>query len=249
VDDVWDAVYDYYRESIDWIPVLEEEHVVGYLQDAQQGGVSPDDLMERWHDLELFLFFLDHYGDEIQTLDDLCPYHLSEWMTDFVQRKVLGGIPLTEKRQALETVRSLYTYLARIGDVDEETAQAVDEAVDHITGGRRGLRRIERPLPLGGETMATVVSQGQEFVYTLNDVWLIQVCDAEFKRNWQRMRRAAKRVPGAALKQRLIDRLRRAQEDGLDPFSILLSYTADSESLDMARHMFHNEEMTEDQAW
>lgn len=249
MDDVLEDVQEYYHETIDWKPLLTQEQVVGYLQDAQQRGVSPGELMDRWDALELLHFFLDHYGDEIQTLDDLRPYHLSEWMTDFVARKVLGGMPLDEKRQALETVQSLYAYLARTGDVDEETAQVVDEAVAHITGGQRGLRPIERPLPLGGETMTTVLYQEQEFAYTLNDVWLIQVCDADFKRNWQRMRLVARKAPGAVLKVQLIDRLRRAEEDGLDPFNILFAYPADPQSLDVARYMFHDAKMTEDRAW
>jgi len=250
VDDVLDAVHEYYHESIDWEPTLKQEQVEGYLQDAQRQGASPDELMEIWDNLMLFHFFLDHCGDEVQSLDDLQPYHLSEWVTDFLRRKVMDRFPRARKQQLLETVRSLYAYLARSGDVDEETAQTVAETVAHITGGQRGLRRIDRPPPLGGETMMTVFHPtAGEFVYTLNDVWLLQVCQVDFQRNWQRMRKAAQRVPGAALKLRLIDRLRQAQEAGEDPFSILHSYPPEPPSLDAARHMFHEAEMTEARAW
>jgi hypothetical protein len=247
-DDVMDQVRAYYK-GIDWEPALAEKQVLGYLQNAHQQGASPDDLAALWHDVEFFIFFLDHYGDEIRTMEDLRPYHLSEWVTDFAERKVLGGMSLDDKRHLLGTARALYDYLAQAGAVNPATAQAVDQAVAQITKSRRGLVRIERPDPLGGETMMMVSSARGEFVYSLNDVWLIQVCDRDFKRDWQRMRQAAQKVPGSALKLRFIDRLQQAQNAGEDLFSVLVSYPANPHDLDVARHMFRQQEMTEGRAW
>lgn len=249
-DDVFDLVDEYYHESIDWEPQLAQAQVEGYLREALKQGAGPEVLMERWNDLSLFHFFLNHYGQEIQTLDDLQPYHLSEWVTDFLDRKIMGRVSVAQKRQALETVRSLYAYLAQVGQVEDETARSVSEAVDAIAGSQRGLWPIQRPDPLGGETMLMVYHPtAGEFVYTLNDVWLVQVCHAEFMRDWRQMRKEARKVPGATLKLRLIDRLQLAQKQGQDPFSVLYSYPPTPEDLDEALHRFHEGEMTEDRAW
>ncbi|MBU1879035.1 MAG: hypothetical protein KJ734_08790, partial [Chloroflexi bacterium] len=119
-----------------------------------------------------------------------------------------------------------------------------------ITAPPRRLQPIERPDPLGGEPAMTVLRPNAgEFVYTLNDVWLAIVCDHEFKRNWARMQKAASKTPGATLKQRLIDRLQQAQQDGLDPFVLLDSYPPVQPALETALYMFHEQEMTEDMAW
>jgi|GEM_PF-3472254 len=146
MEDVLQAVDQYYHETMDWEPTLKQSQVEGYLQDLQRRGASPDDLMTRWDDLGLFHFFLDHYSEEVQTLDDLQPYHLSEWMTDFVRRKMIGTLSLAQKKHALETIQSLYAYLAQTGEIQPRTAQAVTEAVTTITAPPRGLRRIARPL-------------------------------------------------------------------------------------------------------
>ncbi len=151
MDDVLDAVHEYYGETMnwDWAPILKQEQVVGYLQDAQQQGASPVELMDHWVILSLLHFFLYQYRDEIQSLDDLQPHHLGEWVTDFLRHQ-MGGTPRlspAQKRQMLETVGSLYAYLARIGDVDEETAHSVAGAATQITGKRRGRRRDDQPAP------------------------------------------------------------------------------------------------------
>lgn len=243
--EVLQDVARYYEETIDWEPTLRRDHVEAFLNHLAAQGMAKK-LLQVWNDLLLFHFFLDHYGDEIQSLDDLQGYHLSEWVNNFIERKVLERFTLNDKRRMVRTVGRLCRYLVDSGQLAAETGQRVEDAVTRLTETKRRMGVIYRPPPLGGEIiMQSYHPERGEFTFTYNDYWLALVCYADFEGDWRRLRAEARRVRDGKSKQELIDRIL-----SIDPrvLEVLLHEVYEDE-VEKARQWFYEEKLVRDSAW
>ena len=244
--EVLESVREYYEEAIDWEPQLPRDWVEDFLRHQHQQGAGGAELFELWDHLRLFHFFLDHYGHEIVTMEDLKGYHLSEWVNDFLRRKVIPNIPRHEKRRMLRTVQALYEHLAHTNRVDPKVAQRVAEAVDKITRPRRKLGSIDRPPPLGGEMVMRSYhpTQGEQ-VFTFNDYWLAILCYVDYEGDWKALRRATVNVTDGRTKRRLIDRLSKVNPSTLE---VMLRQIYE-EDVEEARDWFRHHHVVEASAW
>lgn len=246
LEEVLDDVREYYEETIDWEPQLPQPWVEDFLRFQYEKGVGAGELFEMWDDLHLFHFFLDHYGHEITTMDDLKGYHLSEWVNDFLDRKVLSSVSSNQKRHMLRTVGALYAYLADTSRVDRSVARQVAEAVQDVVRPGRKLSSIDRPPPLGGEmVMASYHPTQGEFVFTFNDYWLTVLCYVDYAGDWEAIRRAATNVTDGLTKRRLIERLA-AVDPGM--LQVMLREVYEEEVTE-AREWFRHHNVVEASAW
>ena len=239
-------VATYYEQIIDWQPTLPREYVedfIRYLVTDRNSSLLPQRV---WDNLVLFHFFLDHYSDEVSTLDDLRGYHLSEWINHFLGRYILRNVSMDEKRQLLRTVECLYGFLASRHLVKAESYQSVRDSISRMVKQKSKLGVIHRPPPLGGEVVATTVQPGErQFKVTFNHYWLAILCRMDYDGEWQSVREAAAQMRDGDSKLSLISELLDAGADSL----LLQLQEVNKADIMQARRWFCSEQVLRLSVW
>ena len=230
--------------EVDWETVVTLNDAEAFLLDVYGEGY---DALVVWQSLEVVLDFLDHQAHEIQTLDDLASFHVSELVHEFVDQHYLPRWPLSMRRDLLETLLRFYQHLHRVGRIGIETLAEVEQAADSMRKGKRKLNSIKRPPPLGGETilMRFNPNTGQEERYTFNHQRLLMVWVSEFHQDWRHMAQVCKTVPDGARKGELVSEL-----TSLDPSTQeLLIARTDEDDFASAVIWFYKEHVLEISSW
>ncbi len=245
---VLEGIREYYEEQIDWEPIVRREAVEAFIRHLAQKGEKPERILQAWEDLWPFVVYMDYDVDEHPTLDDIKPYHLSEWVNQFIPRKFIADWRLADLRRMLRTVAQFYAFLAEEGmGVSQATVERVAEAVDTLVSVKRKLGVILRPPPKGGEVILEVHSPEHGVVqFTINDYWLAVVCYAEHNGDWQALREAAGKVVDGKAKQERIDFI---ISHGPDSLTTLLMHGVSEESVIEAFDWFYERPLSTERAW
>ena len=230
--------------EVDWQTVVTLNDVESFLLDVYAEGY---DALIVWQSLEVVLDFLDHQAHEIQALNDLASFHVSELVHEFVDQHYLPRWPLSMRRDLLETLLRFYQHLHRVGRVGDETLTEVTQAAEGMRKGKRKLNTIKRPPALGGETilMRYNPNTGQEERYTFNHQRLLMVWVSEFHQDWRHMLQVCKSVPDGMSKSELVSEL-----TALDPSTQeLLIARTDEDDFANAVIWFYKEHVLEVGAW
>ncbi|HWR39042.1 MAG TPA: hypothetical protein VN611_06050 [Patescibacteria group bacterium] len=130
---VYDQVQSFYRDELEWVSLIEQEWVEGFLRQNAWQGANDKKLTEIWDNLQMFILFLA-YAD-YEYLDELSREEYSmavEWMS----------VHLDEFQCNLKNVRKFFGVLAEfyhylltkkliISDAE------LNAAAEHMAGGRR----------------------------------------------------------------------------------------------------------------
>ncbi len=241
--EAFDGVQSHYVAA-PWEPVLAREYLEVFLKQSADAGFNP---LLVWTSLQTVLEFFDTYAHELIVPGDLAGYHVSEMATEFVDRQYLQRWALDERRELIETVRRLYTYLHTIGVIDAEAIEDIDQSCRQLITGKRRLHLIHRPPPLGGELLLARVNpnSGEEERFTINHQRLIMVWFAEFHQDWRTLRKRCAEVPAGKDKARLVDDL-----IGLEPSVCeLLVARVEDDDINAAVHWFYEDTVIELSAW
>ncbi|HEY65868.1 MAG TPA: hypothetical protein G4O02_15000 [Caldilineae bacterium] len=245
---VLERIRQYYEEHIDWEPLIGRETIEAFIRHLAQKGEKPEKILQAWEDLWPFVIYMDHDVDEHPTLDDIKPYHLSEWVHLFIPRKFIVDWKLADLRRMLRTVAHFYAFLAEEGrGVSKATAERVAEAVDTLVSPKRKLGVILRPPPKGGEPILEIHSPEHGVVqFTINDYWLAIVCYAEHGGDWQALREAAGKVVDGKAKQERIDFITSHEPDSL---TTLFMHGVPEEGVIEAFDWFYERSLSTERAW
>jgi hypothetical protein len=162
---------------------LTYEQVVAFLRTCVVEGFSPSTC---WQHLDLLFEFAAHNLHEIRTIDDLCGFHLSELATEFADQRQVRRWLLAQRRALIETVDRLYGFLREQGLASADTHEEVTCAARMLLSGKRRLKLIRRPVPLGGEAVFMYDDEnaaGQR-TYTINHRRIAVVWWSEFDQDW-----------------------------------------------------------------
>jgi DNA-directed RNA polymerase subunit F len=231
-------------DSVEWEQQLDRADVEGFLRDTHANGF---DASMAWIALETILAFLDECSHEIRAIGDLAGYHVSELCTEFVDRHFLDRWALDERRELVDTVRRMFAYLHRVGRIDAEAAEEVDQACRQINSGKRRLNTVKRPPPLGGELifLRANPNTGAEERFTINHLRLLMVWNDEFHQDWRTLMERCSEVPSGTEKRAHVSDL-----TALDPgICELLISRADEEDSAAAIHWFYEETLIALSAW
>jgi hypothetical protein len=230
--------------SMEWTPPLTLADVEGFLKAASKAGVNP---LLIWFNLGIMIAFIEHVLHEVQDVDHLCGYHVSEMASQFVDLQYTQRWTLESRRSLIEVVRKLYQHLHSVGRVSAGTLEDIEYACTRLCSSKRRLNPIRRPPPLGGELIFTRVNPntGEEERYTHNHQRLLLVWATAFHQDWKTMLNRCDRVPTGKLKAALIHEL-----IALDPgICDLILSQVDEEDFDRAIDWFFHERMLELSAW
>lgn len=243
LNDAVDAARNHYG-SLDWQPPLTRADAEGFVRHMSRNGFNP---VLIWFGLEMLLNFIEAHLHEIQSLDQLCGYHVSEFASSFVDMNYMQRWTLDERRNLVEVVRHLYQYLLGQGRVSDETFEEIRNACVRLNSGKRKLNLIHRPPPLGGELIFTRTNPntGEEERYTFNHQRLLMVWAGAFHQDWKTMLSVCETVPTGRQKAALIHEL-----IALDPgICDLILSQADEDDFDRAILWFYEDRMLELSAW
>ncbi|MCD6290366.1 MAG: hypothetical protein J7M34_07675 [Anaerolineae bacterium] len=245
---VLEGIREYYEEQIDWEPTVRREAVEAFIRHLAQKGGKPERILQAWEDLWPFVVYMDYDADEHPTLDDIKPYHLSEWVNLFIPRKFIADWRLADLRRMLRTVAQFYAFLAEEGlGVSQATAERVAEAVDALVSVKRKLGVIPRPSPKGGELILEIHSPEHGVVqFTFNDYWLAIVCYAEHGGDWQALHEVAGKVVDGKAKQERIDFITSHDPNSL---TTLFMHGVPEESVIKAFEWFYERPLSTERAW
>lgn len=241
--DALSAARGYYA-SMEWEPPLTLNDVEGFLKAASKAGVNP---LLIWFNVGIIITFIEHVLHEVQHVDQLCGYHVSEMASHFVDLQYTQRWTLESRRGLIEVVRKLYQHLCSTGRVSAETLEDIEYACTRLCSSKRRLNLIRRPPPLGGELIFTRVNPntGEEERYTHNHQRLLLVWATAFHQDWKTMLSVCETVPTGRLKASLIHEL-----IALDPgICDLILSQVDEEDFDRAILWFYEERMLELSAW
>lgn len=240
----------YYTTEVEWEPFLDQSQAEGYLRQLAASGADDETLENAWESLRFFAWYLDHLDREIGGLADVQPYHFSELVTDFTDRKVLGRIGITERIAMAGLVRDFYAYLAATRHVSAEQAQRIAAAYATMTAQPGQLTRIERPEPRGGETFSAALVHGVEVLYTYNDYWTVLACLRDYEGRWEVMRAAADNVIDSPAKLELIERLQALEARKVEGLRNLLALRQPAPAeVQRARRFFRHDRVDTSRAW
>lgn len=237
------AVHGYY-DALGWHPPLERSDVEDFLRYVSQHGFDP---VMAWFGVEILLAFIETRLHEIQSLDDLCGYHISELTSSFVDMSYMQRWTLDERRNLVHLVCYLYDRLYERGRVLAETREEVRNACARLVSGKRKLNLIRRPPPLGGELIFIRVNPntGEEERYTFNHQRLLMVWAGAFHQDWRAMLSVCDTVPSGAQKKALIHELVMLEPSICD----LIISQADEEDFDRAILWFYEDRLLQLSAW
>ncbi len=233
-----------YYASMEWEPPLTLEDVEGFLKAASKAGVNP---LLIWFNIVIVINFIEHTLHEVQDVDYLCGYHVSEMASQFVDLQYTQRWTLESRRGLIEVVRKLYQHLHSAGRVSAGTLEDIEYACTRLCSSKRRLNLIRRPPPLGGELIFTRVNPntGAEERYTHNHQRLLLVWATVFHQDWKTILSVCETVPTGKLKASLIHEL-----IALDPgICDLILSQVDEEDFDRAIQWFYEERMLELSAW
>ena len=240
----------YFTTEVEWESFVQQSQAEEFLRSLAAAGADDESLENAWETLRFFAWYLDHLDREIGGLDDVHPYHLSELVTDFTDRKVLGRIGLAERIAMARLVRDFYAFLASTHKISSAQGQHIAAAYDTMTAQPGQLMRIERPEPRGGETFSAVLVQGVEVHYTYNDYWTLLVCLRDFEGRWDLMRAAVPAVADSQAKTGLIDRLQDLEVHRVEGLRNLLALRQPAPAeVQRARRFFRHDQVDITQAW
>lgn len=247
---VLQQVAHFYEVEVEWETHIERRYVEGFLHELANHGADTETYETSWETIRFLAWYLDHLGPEITGLETLQAYHLSELVTDFTDRKVLGRIGITERLAMAATVRDFFAYLTAAGGLSQAQGAMVAEAYQVMSATPRQITRIERPEPLGGETFSATVNRGQEIIYTYNDYWLTLVCLRDFNGRWDWMKEALRSLPDETTKLRLIERLFSLEQQRVEGLRNLLALRQPAPAeLQRARRLFRKDHVNPARAW
>ncbi|MCS6849105.1 MAG: hypothetical protein RMN52_15485 [Anaerolineae bacterium] len=237
------AAHGYY-DVLDWQPPLERCDVEDFLRYVSRHGFDP---VMAWFGIEILLAFIETRLHEIQSLDDLCGYHISELASGFVDMSYMQRWTLDERRNLIHLVRYLYDRLYERGRILVETRDEVRRACARLVSGKRKLNLIRRPPPIGGELIFIRVNPntGEEERYTFNHQRLLMVWAGAFHQDWRTMLSVCETVPSGAQKAALIHELIALEPSICD----LIISQADEEDFDRAILWFYEDRLLELSAW
>ncbi len=227
-------------DALDWPPPLTLSDVEDFLNYLSRHGFDPG---MAWFGLEILLAFVETRLHEIQSLDDLCGYHISELASSFVDTNYMQRWTLGERRNLVHLVRCLYERLHERGRILDETHDEVQSACARLVGGKRKLNLIHRPPPLGGELIFNRINPntGEEERYTFNHQRLLMVWAGAFHQDWRTMLSVCETVPSGSQKMALIS---------LEPsICDLIISQADEEDFDRAILWFYEDRLLDVSAW
>jgi hypothetical protein len=233
-----------YYSAMEWEPPLTLDDVEGFLKSTSKAGVNP---LLIWFNIGIVITFIEHTLHEIQDVDHLCGYHVSEMASQFVDLHYTQRWTLESRRSLIEVMRKLYQHLHSVGRVSDETLEDIEYACTRLCSSKRRLNLIRRPPPLGGELIFTRVNPntGEEERYTHNHQRLLLVWATAFHQDWKTMLSRCDTVPTGKLKAALIHEL-----IALDPgICDLILSQVDEEDFDRAIEWFFHDRMLELSAW
>lgn len=243
LNDAIAAARSYYDALGLQLPLMQSD-VEDFLRYVSRRGFDP---VMAWLGVELFLVFIETQLHEIQSLDDLCGYHISELASSFIDTSFIQRWTLDERRNLIDLVCFLYDRLYERGRVLAETRDEVRIACTRLVSGKRKLNLIRRPPPLGGELIFIRLNPntGREERYTFNHQRLLMVWAGAFYYDWRAMLRVCDTVPSGARKKVLIYDLIALEPDICD----LIISQADEEDFDRAILWFYEDRLLELSAW
>ncbi|MFN4292510.1 MAG: hypothetical protein ACK4JD_00065 [Thermoflexales bacterium] len=223
---------------------LAQSDVEDFLRYVSRRGFDP---VMAWLGVEIFLVFIETRLHEIQSLDDLCGYHISELASSFIDISSMQRWTLDERCDLIHLVRFLYDRLYERGRVLTETRDEVRSACARLTSGKRKLNLIRRPPPLGGEPIFIRFNPttGEEERYTFNHQRLLMVWAGAFHHDWRAMLSVCDTLPSGAQKKAHIYDLIALEPDICD----LILSQADEEDFDRAILWFYEDRLLELSAW
>lgn len=243
-------VAHFYEAEVDWETHIERRYIEGFLQMLANHGADAEAFEAHWETIRFLVWYLDHLGPEISGLETLRAYHLSELVTDFTDRKVLGRIGITERVAMATTVHDFFAYLTQVGGLSAAQGALLIEALRVMTATPGQITRIERPEPVGGETFSATINRGQEIIYTYNDYWLTLVCLRDFDGRWDALKEAAGSAPDHSTKLHLIERLLSLEQQRVEGLRNLLALRQPAPAeLQRARRLFRKDHVNLDRAW
>ena len=223
-------------------PLLDFEEVVAFLR---QMHAQSHNLLSTWAGVEAFLNFASQYAHEIESLDDLCGYHIGELAQNYLDLTPSRGGSMAERRRAIRLVQALYDFLLDRGRVLPETHKLVRKSCARLI--KRGLDAIRRPPPAGGEVILCWVNPdtNREERYTVNHRRVLMAWQCGFDHDWHALLAHCRKVPSGARKADLAREMAAA-----DPIicDLLLS-DADHDDLQRAVRWFYEERMLEISVW
>ena len=243
-------VAHFYEAEVDWETHIERRYVEGFLHELANQGANFETCEAGWETIRFLVWYLDHLGPEITSLETLRAYHLSELVTDFTDRKVLGRIGMAERLAMAAMVRDFFAYVTTAGGLSQAQGAMIAQAYQVMNAVPGQITRIERPEPLGGETFSATVNRGQEVIYTYNDYWLTLVCLRDFNGRWDWMQEAAHALPDEAAKLRLVERLLNLEQQRVEGLRNLLALRQPAPAeLQRARRLFRKDHVNLERAW
>ncbi|GIV85440.1 MAG: hypothetical protein KatS3mg052_2447 [Candidatus Roseilinea sp.] len=243
LNDAMAAARSYYDALGLQLPLTQSD-VEDFLRYVSGRGFDP---VMAWLGLAIVLVFIETHLHEIQSLDDLCDYHISELASSFIDMSYMHRWRLDERRNLIHLVCFLYDRLYERGRVLMETRDEVRSACARLLSGKRKLNLIRRPPPLGGEPIFIRVNPntGEEERYTFNHQRLLMVWAGAFHHDWRAMLSVCDTVPSGAQKKALIHELTALEPDICD----LLLSQADAEDFYRAILWFYEDRLLELSAW
>ncbi len=243
-------VAHFYDAEVDWETHIERRFIESFLHMLAVQGADAEMFEAHWETIRFLVWYLDHLGPEVSGLESLRAYHLSELVTDFTDRKVLGRIGIAERVAMVTIVHHFFAYLAQVGCLSAEQGAMLAEAFRVMTATPGQITRIERPEPVGGETFSATINRGQEIIYTYNDYWLTLVCLRDFEGRWDAMKEAVQAMPDSTTKLRLIERLLSLEQQRVEGLRNLLALRQPAPAeLQRARRLFRKDHVNLNRAW
>lgn len=196
-----EVYYKHNRHLESLLPKKQVEEFLNHLA-SDKGAIATH--QEAWESLKLFNRFLTEYIHEVQSLNDIRSYHLSEWVNSSIERHSPRQPTLQEKRRMLRVIRSLFIYLEAYGGVGANTCQVVRDTTTKLSRPSKKMGIIHRPPPLGGEVLGTTIRGNRiQLKVTVNHYWLWLVCQTDFNGDWEALSHAAAVVPDGKAKSHL----------------------------------------------
>lgn len=138
IKNVYDEVRVFFDEELEWNSAIKREWVEGFLRQQAWQGADDQVLRDMWHNLQMFVSYLNYSGD--MTIDEMtaAEYSLAvEWM--IVQTD--GFKPnIKTVNHLFDVLREFYSYLAT-KRIYFDTAE-LEQAATFMTGSKR-LKFIE----------------------------------------------------------------------------------------------------------
>jgi len=130
---VYDQVRSFYEEDLFWEPTIKQEWVEGFLRQKAWQGISDDKLKDVWHQIQLFILYLNYADNDDLNEITVVEYSLFvEWLSDHVEK---FKATLKTVRHIFEVLIDFYTYLFNKKLIDN--IEEIKVAAEQIAGGKK----------------------------------------------------------------------------------------------------------------